>query len=181
VGAALLVDYVFTVAVSVAAGIAVLIFAFPALYGYRVLLCVFCIAAIVTANLRGIRESGAFFVLLIYFFIVSFLGMFGYGYVCWLFGWELLLLSERVFVGVQVVMTFFLLCAFAQGCTALIGVEAVSDGVSAFKPFEARNVRIVLAWFGVILVTLFMGIMFLFRHYYLTPIPEEMVVFQLVR
>ena len=77
--------------------------------------------------------------------------------------------------------TFFLLRAFAQGCTALTGVEAVSDGVPAFKPPEAKNARIVLAWLGVILITLFMGITFLARHYHLTPIPEETVVSQLAR
>ena len=170
-GAALLVDYVLTVAVSVAAGIAALTSAFPALYDYRVLLGVLCIAAIATANLRGIRESGALFALPTYLFIASFLGMLGYGYVRWLFGWELPPPPERVPAGAHAVTTFFLLRAFAQGCTALTGVEAVSDGVPAFKPPEAKNARIVLAWLGVILVTLFMGITFLARHYHLTPIP----------
>ena len=180
-GAALLVDYVLTVAVSVAAGIAALTSAFPALYGYRVLLGVLCIAAIATANLRGIRESGALFALPTYLFIASFCGMLGYGYVRWLFGWELPPPPERVPAGAHAVTTFFLLRAFAQGCTALTGVEAVSDGVPAFKPPEAKNARIVLAWLGVILVTLFMGITFLARHYHLTPIPEETVVSQLAR
>ena len=180
-GAALLVDYVLTVAVSVAAGIAALTSAFPSLYGYRVPLGVLCIAAIATANLRGIRESGALFALPTYLFIASFLGMLGYGYVRWLFGWELPPPPERVPAGAQAVTTFFLLRAFAQGCTALTGVEAVSDGVPAFKSPEAKNARIVLAWLGVILVTLFMGITFLARHYHLTPIPEETVVSQLAR
>ena len=98
-GAALLVDYVLTVAVSVAAGVAALTSAFPALYDYRVLLGVLCIAAIATANLRGIRESGALFALPTYLFIASFLGMLGYGYVRWLFGWELPPPPERVPAG----------------------------------------------------------------------------------
>ena len=76
-GAALLVDYVLTVAVSVAAGIAALTSAFPALYDYRVVLGVLCIAIISTANLRGLRESGALFALPTYLFIASFLGMLG--------------------------------------------------------------------------------------------------------
>ena len=107
--------------------------------------------------------------------------MLGYGYVRWLFGWELPPPPERVPAGAHAVTTFFLLRAFAQGCTALTGVEAVSDGVPAFKPPEAKNARIVLAWLGVILITLFMGITFLARHYHLTPIPEETVVSQLAR
>ena len=114
-GAALLVDYVLTVAVSVAAGIAALTSAFPALYDYRVLLGVLCIAAIATANLRGIRESGALFALPTYLFIASFLGMLGYGYVRWLFGWELPPPPEHVPAGAHAVTTFFLLRAFAQG------------------------------------------------------------------
>ena len=180
-GAALLVDYVLTVAVSVAAGIAALTSAFPFLYDYRIGLGVGCIALIATANLRGIRESGALFALPTYLFVASFLCMLSYGYVRWLLGWEVPPPPQRVAEGQHAITTFFLLRAFAQGCTALTGVEAVSDGVPAFKPPEARNARIVLAWLGLILVTLFMGITFLSRHYHLTPQPEETVVSQLAR
>jgi amino acid transporter len=180
-GGALLVDYVLTVAVSVAAGIAAVTSALPALYEYRVWLGVLCIAAIATANLRGIRESGALFALPTYLFVASFLGMLGYGYVRWLFGWELPVPPAYTGAGTQAVTTFLLLRAFAQGCTALTGVEAVSDGVPAFKPPEARNARAVLAWLAVILITLFMGITFLARHYHLRPLPEETVVSQLAR
>ena len=180
-GGALLVDYVLTVAVSVAAGIAALTSAFPVLYDYRVLLGILCIALIATANLRGIRESGALFALPTYLFIASFLGMLGYGYVRWLFGWEVAAPPVHADTGAHAVTTFFLLRAFAQGCTALTGVEAVSDGVPAFKPPEARNARIVLAWLSLILITLFMGITFLSRHYHLTPHTEQTVVSQLAR
>src|SRR5260370_4335134 len=76
---------------------------------------------------------------------------------------------------------FLVLRAFASGCAALTGVEAVSDGVPAFHPPEARNARIVLAWLGIILVTLFMGITFLARHYQVLPRAEETVVSQLAR
>src|SRR4030095_3535422 len=71
--------------------------------------------------------------------------------------------------------------AFASGCAALTGVEAVSDGVPAFKPPEAKNARIVLAWLGVILISLFVGITFLTRHYHLTPLPEQTILSQLAR
>jgi len=180
-GGALLVDYVLTVAVSVAAGIAALTSAFPGLYDYRILLGVLCIAGIAVANLRGLRESGALFALPTYLFIASFLGMLAYGYVRWVTGWEVAPPLQHGNPAVHAVTIFFLLRAFSQGCTALTGVEAVSDGVPAFKPPEARNARIVLAWLAVILITLFMGITFLARHYQLTPLPEETVVSQLAR
>jgi len=179
-GSALLVDYVLTVAVSVAAGVAALTSAFPVLYGHRVLLGVACIAVIATANLRGIRESGALFAVPTYLFIVSFAGMLAYGYVRWAFGWETPPPQETG-VATQTVTTFLLLRAFSQGCTALTGVEAVSDGVPAFKPAEARNARIVLTVLGFILITLFMGVTFLARHYHVTPIEQETVVSQLAR
>jgi len=180
-GAALLVDYVLTVAVSVAAGVAALTSAFPFLYTYRIALGVLCIAIIAVANLRGLRESGAVFALPTYLFVASFLGLLSYGYIRWAFGWEMAPLPGHRNPVTHAVTVFFLLRAFAQGCTALTGVEAVSDGVPAFKPPEARNARVVLAWLAVILITLFMGITFLARHYHLTPLPEETVVSQLAR
>ena len=181
--AALLIDYVLTVAVSVAAGIAALTSAFPGLFSYRVWLGVLCIAAITTANLRGLRESGKLFAAPTYLFIVSFTGMLGYGFVRWIFGWETPAppAPEVVAQGMQSVSVFLMLRAFASGCTALTGVEAVSDGVGAFKPNEARNARIVLVWLGAILITLFMGITFLAHHYGAVPREEETVVSQLAR
>jgi len=177
-GAALLVDYVLTVAVSVAAGVAAVTSAFPVLFNHRVLLGVLCITLIATANLRGIRESGALFALPTYLFIVSFAGMLGYGYIRWALGWEMPP-PEHAATATHAVTVFLLLRAFSQGCTALTGVEAVSDGVPAFKPSEARNARIVLAVLALILVTLFMGITFLARHYHVLPAAEETVVSQL--
>jgi amino acid transporter len=180
-GGALLVDYVLTVAVSVAAGIAALTSAVPMLYPYRIALAVLCIAVIAIANLRGIRESGTLFAVPTYLFIASLLLMLGYGYVQWLFGWEVATRPEHGPIDTHGITTFLLLRAFSQGCTALTGVEAVSDGVPAFKAPEARNARIVLAWLGLILVTLFMGITFLARHYHLAPMPQETVLSQLAR
>jgi len=181
-GGALLIDYVLTVAVSIAAGVAALTSAFPALFGVRVLLCVLCVAGIATANLRGIRESGKLFSVPTYLFIASCAGMLAFGFTQWAIG------AERAAPPppppgdvVQAATLFLVLRAFASGCAALTGVEAVSDGVPAFKPPEAKNARIVLAWLGGILVTLFMGITFLAHHYHITPRPEETVVSQLAR
>jgi amino acid transporter len=179
---ALLIDYVLTVAVSVAAGVAALTSAFPALYDYRVLVGVLCVAGIATANLRGIRESGRLFSVPTYLFVVSCGGMLIYGVVRWALGWERSTPPPDTGAGVgHAVTVFLILRAFASGCAALTGVEAVSDGVPAFKPPEAKNARIVLAWLGVILIALFMGITFLAHHYHVSPRPEETVVSQLAR
>ena len=181
-GAALLIDYVLTVAVSVAAGIAALTSAFPPLYNFRVLLCVLCVAGIATANLRGIRESGNLFSVPTYLFVASCGGMLIYGFVQWALGWERPAPPPETGGGmIHGVTLFLILRAFASGCAALTGVEAVSDGVPAFKPPEAKNARIVLAWLGSVLVVLFLGITFLAHHYHLRPRPEETVVSQLAR
>jgi amino acid transporter len=178
---ALLIDYVLTVAVSVAAGVAAITSAFPALYDYRVVLGVLFIAGISTGNLRGLRESSNLFAVPTYLFVVSFAGMLAYGLVRWLAGWETVAPPEGAVAVSQDLTIFLVLRAFSSGCAALTGVEAVSDGVPAFKPPEARNARTVLAWLGIILIALFMGITFLARHYHVTPRPEETVVSQLAR
>ncbi len=179
---ALLIDYVLTVAVSVAAGVAAITSAFPVLYDYRVALGVVFIAGIATVNLRGLRESSALFAVPTYLFVISFAAMLAYGFVRWLFGWEGVPEPRPASAEMGQELTVFLvLRAFASGCAALTGVEAVSDGVPAFRPPEARNARTVLTWLGVILISLFMGITFLARHYQVVPRAEETVVSQLAR
>jgi amino acid transporter len=180
-GAALLIDYVLTVAVSVAAGVAALTSAVPTLYPYRVTLCVAAVAAITIANLRGLRESGRIFAAPTYLFIVSMLALVVYGAVGALFD----LIPEAPYSppppGLEGVGLFLLLRAFAAGCTALTGVEAVSDGVPAFRPSEAHNARTVITWLGLILITLFLGITFLAYDLGLVPDARETVVSQLAR
>jgi len=181
-GAALLIDYVLTVAVSVAAGVAALTSAVPALYNYRVIIGVGFVAAITVANLRGLRESGNLFALPTYLFISFVAILIVYGLVRWAFGWDPTShVSDPSIAAVQDLSIFLVLRAFASGCAALTGVEAVSDSVPAFKPPEAKNARIVLAWLGVILISLFVGITFLTRHYHLTPLPEQTILSQLAR
>ena len=178
---ALLIDYVLTVAVSVAAGVAAITSAFPALYGHRVLLGVLFIAGIATVNLRGLRESSNLFAVPTYLFVVSFAGMLGYGFVRWAAGWEAPAPPPADLPSAQNLTVFLVLRAFSSGCAALTGVEAVSDGVPAFRAPEARNARVVLAWLGIILITLFTGITFLAHHFHVLPRPEETVVSQLAR
>ncbi len=180
-GAALLIDYVLTVAVSVAAGIAALTSAVPALFPYRPWLCVVAVVGIAVANLRGLRESGKLFAAPTYLFIGSLFVLIVYGGA----GAILDFLPEAPYQrhppGLEGVGLFLFLRAFASGCTALTGVEAVSDGVPAFKPPEGHNARIVLTWLGVILIVLFMGITFLAYDFGIAPRHEETVISQLAR
>jgi amino acid transporter len=178
---ALLIDYVLTVAVSVAAGIAAVTSAVPQLIPYRVWLCVGTIAIIAIANLRGIRESGRLFAAPTYLFVVSTLGMIAYG----LFATRVGLLQEAPYEphppGLEGIGLFLFLRAFSAGCTALTGIEAVSDGVPAFKPPEAHNARIVMAWLGAISVTLFLGITYLAYDFGIVPGGEQTVVSKIAR
>jgi amino acid transporter len=180
-GAALLVDYVLTVAVSVAAGIDAVTSAVPALYPYRVWLCLTAIVGIAIANLRGIRESGKIFALPTYLFVVSILGMVAWG----LGGATLGRLSESPYEphgpGLESIGLYLFLRAFAAGCTALTGVEAVSDGVPAFKPPEAHNARIVMAWLGALSVSMFLGITYLAYDLGIVPGGNETVVSKIAR
>ena len=180
-GAALLIDYVLTVAVSVAAGIAALTSAVPVLFPYRPWLCVAAVVLIAVVNLRGIRESGKLFAAPTYLFIASLGLLIVYGGAGAIFNFLPEAPYQRHPPGLEGVGIFLFLRAFASGCTALTGVEAVSDGVPAFKPPEAHNARIVLTWLGAILIVLFIGITFLAYDFGLAPRHEETVVSQLAR
>jgi amino acid transporter len=180
-GAALLIDYVLTVAVSVAAGVAAVTSAIPGLFRYRVMLCVVAVAAVALANLRGIRESGKIFAAPTYLFIGSMFALVLYGAAGAVFDF----IGEAPFrphpPGLEGVGLFLILRAFAAGCTALTGVEAVSDGVPAFRAPESYNARVVLMWLGAILVALFLGITYLSYDFGITPHEHETVVSQLAR
>src|SRR5881296_2429979 len=180
-GAALLIDYVLTVAVSVAAGVAALTSAVPTLFPYRPGLCVVAVVGIALANLRGIRESGQLFAAPTYLFIASLGGLIVYGGLGALFDFLPEAPYQRHPPGLEGVGLVLFLRAFSSGCTALTGVEAVSDGVPAFKPPEARNASVVLTWLGVILITLFLGITFLAYDFGIVPREHETVVSQLAR
>ncbi len=183
--AALLVDYVLTVAVSVAAGIAAVTSAVPALYPSRAILCVLGVVVITMANLRGVREAGRVFAVPTYLFLGAYGTMLAWGSVQWI-------RAEAVSGGpaappgpggaeVTELTLFLALRAFASGCAALTGIEAVSDGVPAFRPPEARNARAVLALLGIILIVLFLGITFLASAFALAPVADETITSQLAR
>ena len=180
-GAALMTDYVLTVAVSVAAGVAALTSAVPALFPFRVPLCVAAVVLIALANLRGIRESGKLFAAPTYLFVFSLGVMIVYGLLGAIFNF----LPEAPYQphrpGLEGVGLFLILRAFSSGCAALTGVEAVSDGVTAFKPPEAHNARTVLTWLGGLLIFLFVGITFLAYDFGIQPQHEQTVISQLGR
>ena len=182
-GGALLIDYTLTVAVSISAGIAALTSAFPALFPYRVILCVAAIAMITIGNLRGLRESGKLFAAPSYLFIAGFLSLIAGGFIQY---WRAgvpppLAETPAVTPALEAVSAALILRAFASGAVALTGIEAVADGVTAFKPPEVRNARTVLAVLGVIMVVLFLGTTGLAALYGVVPREEETVVSQLAR
>jgi amino acid transporter len=179
--AALLTDYVLTVSVSVAAGIAALTSAVPALRGYQVALCVLCIVGIAIANLRGLRESGKLFAAPTYFFVASILGMVGYGLVGTALDWLPEAPYEAHPPGLEGIGLFLLLRAYAAGCTALTGVEAVSNGVPALKPPEGRNAQVVMTALGVLSVTMFLGITYLAYDLGIVPGEGETVISKIAR
>ena len=180
--AALLIDYVLTVSVSVAAGVAALTSAVPGLLTHRVLLGVVFTAAIAYANLRGVRESGRVFAVPTYLFIVTFSVLVGTGLFRWLTGTLPAAAAASETVAATQTLTWFLvLRAFASGCTALTGVEAISNGVPAFKHPEARNAAITMGWMAAVLGTLFIGVSVLASVLGITPLADETVVSQVAR
>jgi amino acid transporter len=178
--AALLVDYVLTVAVSVAAGVAAITSAMPELADYKVVIGVVFVAAIALANIRGVRESGRIFAVPTYGFIASF------GLVLAVGGWRLLTGSlppaaPPAVAAVEPLTWFLILRAFSSGCTAMTGTEAISNGIPAFRPPESRNAAITLGWMAAILATLFVGLTVLASRLAILPSPTETVVSQIAR
>jgi amino acid transporter len=169
-GSSLLVDYVLTVSVSVAAGISAIIAAAPVLEPYRITLNVAAILLIALVNLRGIRESGSAFAIPPYLFIAALLVMIAVGmYELLVNGRPLQPEAVRALEPKQNLDLFLILTAFAGGCTALTGVEAISNGVPSFKAPAALNARATLATLGVLATLLFGGITFLAQQLHVVP------------
>ncbi len=179
-GAALLIDYVLTVTVSVAAGIAAITSAFPGLQDETVTMCLLAIMFIMVINLRGVRESGKLFSLPVYFFIGSLLFLIGMSFMH-SFSLTHPTLSEHRTATTDMLPIFIILRAFASGCATLTGIEAVSNGVRAFKAPEAKNAGITLIWMAVILGVLTIGIAVFANHYGILPRENETVLSQLAR
>lgn len=190
--ASLLVDYILTVSVSIAAGVAAITSAvqgtsFEWLIGYKIYICVGFIVLIAFANMRGVRESGILFSLPTYGFVLSFFLMIFYGlfhYVA--YGGlapapaaEEIKLAEGYMP--QALTVFLLLGAFSNGCAALTGIEAISNGVQAFKKPESKNAANTLLWMAVLLSSMFIGTSVLAYLYGVHPHENETVISQFAR
>jgi amino acid transporter len=184
--AALLTDYVLTVAVSIAAGVAALTSIYPGLFDWRVAVGVLFVALLWLGNLRGIRESANIFAIPTYVYLMAIYGLIGFGI------WRVISGTLPTYTppaswltggSVQALSLLLLFRAFAAGSVALTGTEAVSNGVPAFRPPEARNAGTVLIMMGVFFGSIFLGISFLAAQLGIVPDPngQETVISQIAR
>src|SRR5512141_1988286 len=183
--AAIVTDYVLTVAVSIAAGVAALTSIFPELFEQRVLICVVLVTILAMVNLRGIRESGLVFSLPTYAYLVAIFGLLAVGLFRFATGTmpDYSAPANWLAGNAEPLGWLLILRAFASGSVALTGTEAVADGVPAFKPPEARNARIVITLMGTFFALIFLGISFLSSQLGVLPDPteQETVISQLTR
>jgi len=183
-GAALLTDYILTVAVSVSAGVAQITSAFPLLFPYRVEIAVGLVLLIMLVNLRGVKESGAVFAIPTYYFVVAMLLTVAIGLLRWATGSLGTVIAPPELIvpqTLQYITPFLLLHALANGTSALTGIEAISNGITAFKEPRSRNAGITLIWMSGILGTLFLGITLLANQIGAVPSEMETVISQLAR
>jgi amino acid transporter len=174
---ALLTDYILTVAVSISAGVAAITSAAGGTRPYAVEIAVVAIILITIANLRGLRESGRIFAVPTYLFIGGMSILLLLGFLSWLgVGITPHRVVDVIPAPAQSLTLFLILKAFASGCAALTGVEAISDGVPAFKEPQDQNAAKTLVAMGLILGSLFLGITFLARHYHLAPVENQTLV-----
>ncbi|MCP9470359.1 MAG: APC family permease [Nitrospira sp.] len=181
---ALMISYVVTVAVSIAAGIAALTSAIPSLFPHREALGLVTILFIVIMNLRGVRESGTFFSIPTYFAIAGLSLLVIVGVARSLFDPRLdpaTGASASPIEQAEPITLFLLLRAFAVGCSAVTGMEVISNGVKAFRYPESKNAAVTMIWMSLILGSLFMGVSWMAYHYHVIPKPDETVVSQLAR
>ena len=180
--AALLIDYVLTVAVSISSGVFAMTSAFPELLPFNVALCLLAVALMAWANLRGVRKSATVLAFPTYGFIGSLLLLIGVG--LWRFYHGQIPVNPfpantGTHILTQLGTVLLLLRAFSSGCTAMTGVEAVSNGVPAFKKPEARNAGLTLIMLAGILATLFIGVTILARAMHILPLENESVISQI--
>jgi amino acid transporter len=185
--AALLMDYILTVSVSVSAGVRAITSAFPDAFEYRVVISIAAIAILTWINLRGVRESGTVFAIPTYAFVggvwlVILVGLARY------WGWfgaapipivEEFAPPELSVAGFAYI--WLILRAFAGGCTALTGIEAISNGIQAFKPPESKNAAKTMVVMGFLAMSLFLGITFLSTHINLMPVETDSILSQMTR
>jgi amino acid transporter len=185
-GAALLTDYILTVAVSIASGVDQIASMFPVLFDYKVQIALLLILLITYVNLRGVKESGAVFALPTYFFLTMMFILIGVGF------WQTLQGSLAQVEGVpgalhktmpvtSIAFAFLLLRAFSSGTTALTGVEAISNGITAFKRPRSKNAATTLLWDAALLMFLFLGLGILGYLIHAQPSEQEVLISQVAR
>jgi len=180
-GAALLLDYVLTAAVSLTAGVAAITSAFPALAAYRVWLALGLLLLITVLNLRGLRESGTVMAVPVYLFLVSFFGMIVFGVIQAINQGAPTPLAQVAPPAVQPLAILLVAHAFSAGCTALTGIEAISNGTPAFKPPEWLNARKTLIIMAILMGGLFLGSIGLTQFFGVTAMPGETILSALAR
>jgi amino acid transporter len=182
-GSSLLIGYTLTVAVSISAGVAAITSWLPALFPLRTVIAVAAVGFITIVNMRGLRESATFFSVPTYLFIFFILGMLAYGIIRWFVtgGLPQVAITEPIHTEIALsgLSLFLVMRAFAAGCTALTGIEAISDGVPAFRPPEADNAgKTLLSMIG-LLTVMFLGITFLANQVGAAPSHNETVLSQI--
>jgi amino acid transporter len=178
--AALLIDYVLTAAVSLTAGVAAIASAFPALWPYRVEIALVLLIVILIANLRGLRETGTLMAIPVYFFLIAYLSMLAIGLVKAIGSGPIPI--ESTAPDPLIALTpFLILHTFAAGCTALTGIEAISNGVPVFKRPESRNAGITLIVMAVLMSILFLGSIALTQYFAVVARTQETILSALAR
>lgn len=179
---ALMIDYVLTVAVSVAAGVAAVTSAVPSLFPHREIMGLAAVLFIVVMNLRGVRESGRFFAVPTYMAIGA-LGLtvvIGAAQILLGYGSDTVPVPQEG-AALEGLTLFLILRSFAAGCTAVTGMEVISNGVKSFHRPESKNAAATMLFMSLILASLFSGITVLAYHYGIIPKADETVVSQLAR
>jgi amino acid transporter len=175
-GASLMIDYILTVTVSISAGTAAITSAIPPLQNFTVELCLLFLALIMLANLRGVKESGQLFMIPTFVFIGCIFLLIGLGLYQLSTGHAVIPNYPADRPDKVPLTLFFVLRAFSAGCSALTGVEAISDGVLAFKPPEWKNASKTLLYLGIILGSMFIGVTYLAHAFHIMPEEGQTVV-----
>ena len=179
--AALLLDYVLNAAVSLTAGVEALASAFPILWNYRVPIALGLLLLITLINLRGLRETGSIMAVPVYLFLFTFIAMLLYGIARIVFGMPSVRFQVTAPPATQMLTVVLVMHAFATGCTALTGVETISNGVPAFHPPEWKNARQTLIIMTVLMGFLFIGSMGLTQYLGVVAGPDETILSALTR
>jgi len=172
-GASLLTDYILTVATSVSSGVAAITAAVPFFHGHNVLLTIVCIVFVAMANLRGVKESGSFFAVPTYGFVACILILLSVGFSRWVMNPGAPAPTPQQVQGAfdhaqnlsGLALVWVFMRAYSAGCTALTGVEAISNGVQAFRDPPERNAAYTMVWMVTLLGIMFLGITLLSNHY----------------